>query len=311
MLASFLPLLVTVTITVTAESNISETLAHGEHTPVLTDQKCHIEQVELIAEVCTPTITKDCKQVKVKALAIESREQCVKVVKTVCNEVDEVVDNTVCYTVYETETQEVETTSVKVEYEVKCEDEARQVCPQQQYGGYGHKGQQGYCKHSNTKVCYNTPKASPSPQTVSVDLPVPKEKCEEREVKIPRVECEDVTEERCFNLPFTTQETESFEQCTTELGPPKCQETTVKLPKQVCVGPFFHPEPSYHTPTPTSYHSPSPPIYHAPAPPAYLSPTPSSYHAPTPATYHAPTPATYHAPDPPIFHENQPLYYSG
>jgi len=270
--------------------------------PVLTDQKCHIEHVELTAEVCTPTIARDCRQVKVKTLAIESRQDCVQIARTVCNEVTEEVDNTVCYTEYETETRPAEATTVEVQYEVKCENQPTQVCPQQ---GYGYSAG-GYCKGENTKVCYNVPKTSPAKTTVSVELPVPREKCDDRKVSLPRVKCEEVTEEKCYSLPYTTEETEELEQCTTELGPPKCEHTPVKLPKQVCVGPApykapapyhapVHVTPTYHAPTQAVFVSPAPPAYHAPAPPAYHAPvhvTPA-YHAPVSPAYHAPAPAPY------------------
>merc|ERR1711874_746957 len=106
---------------------------HDPHTSALTDQKCHIEEVELYAEVCTPTIERDCQKVKVKTQAISAREDCVKVVRTVCTESEELVDNEVCYYVYN-EKEESEATTVKVEYETKCEEGAQKVCPEKQYG---------------------------------------------------------------------------------------------------------------------------------------------------------------------------------
>ena len=62
---------------------------------------------------------------------------------------EELVDNEVCYYVYNKETQETEATTVEVEYETKCEEETQKVCPEQQYGGYGH---QGYCKTVKNQV---------------------------------------------------------------------------------------------------------------------------------------------------------------
>ena len=50
------------------------------------------------------------------------------------------MDNEVCYYVYNKEKQEAEATTVKVEYETKCEEKTQKVCPEQQYG------HQGYCK---------------------------------------------------------------------------------------------------------------------------------------------------------------------
>merc|ERR1719431_2456939 len=98
------------------------------HSRILTNQKCHIEEVELYAEVCTPTIERDCEEVKVKTQAIHAKEDCVKVVRTVCTESEELVDIEVCYYVYNKEKQESEATTVKVEYETKCEEETQKVC---------------------------------------------------------------------------------------------------------------------------------------------------------------------------------------
>ena len=40
-------------------------------------------------QVCTPTIERDCKKVKVKTQAINAKEDCVKIVRTVCIEVND------------------------------------------------------------------------------------------------------------------------------------------------------------------------------------------------------------------------------
>ena len=56
------------------------------------------------------------------------------------------MDNEVCYYVYNKEKQESEATTVKVEYETKCEEETQKVCPEKQYG------HQGYCKTVKNQV---------------------------------------------------------------------------------------------------------------------------------------------------------------
>merc|ERR1711913_31585 len=229
----------------------------------LTDQKCHIEEVELYAEVCTPTIERDCQKVKVRAQAISAGEDCVKVVRTVCTESEELVDNEVCYYVYNKEKEESEAITVKVGYETKCEEEAQKVCPEKQYG------YQGYCKTVKNQVCYNVPVVSPDKTSVTVGYPVPEKKCENKPVKLPKVKCDEVEEEKCFQLPFTSEETETLEKCTTELGHPKCEQTPIKLPRQVCVHQKKYAPPAYHAPAP-AYHAPAPlplaPIQFAHAP---------------------------------------------
>ena len=196
------------------------------------------------------------------------------------------MDNEVCYYVYNKEKQEAEATTVKVEYETKCEEETQKVCPEQQYG------HQGYCKtvknqvgqscltnkhiEYNPQVCYNVPVVSPDKTGVTVGYPVPEKKCENKPVKLPKVKCDEVSvsfnllafsyritllyqEEKCFQLPFTSEETETLEKCTTELGHPKCEQTPIKLPRQVCVQKqkAYKAAPAYHVHTP-AYHVPAP-----------------------------------------------------
>ena len=154
---------------------------------VKADQKCHVEEVELQAEVCLPTIEKDCSKVKVKSRNLETKESCVTVVRTVCEEEEEMVDNEVCYYVYNKETQDTEAGTVSVDYEKKCEEETQQSCQPQQ--GYGYNS---YCKDHKMEVCYNVPKTSPSKTSVSVSFPVAEKKCENKQVKIPKVTCKEV-----------------------------------------------------------------------------------------------------------------------
>jgi len=200
------------------------------HSRILTNQKCHIEEVELYAEVCTPTIERDCEDVRVKTQVIKTREDCVDVIRTVCTETEEIVDNEVCYYVYNMVKQEAKATTVEVQFDKNCEDETQKVCAKQKYGGYG-----GHCKQVNNEICYNVPSVNPSETTVTVGVPVPERKCENKQVKLPKVICQEVSEKKCFQLPYTAEETTSLARCSTRLGHPKCEQTPILLPKQICV----------------------------------------------------------------------------
>merc|ERR1712200_265306 len=95
-------------------------------------------------------------------------------------------------------------------------------------GGYGQGyGQtQGYCKHANTKVCHNKPSLDSVKKRVNVAYPVPKEVCVNEPVTIPHVECE------------------------AELDEPKCKETVLTLPTQICEEVLEYEAPAYGTPAP-------------------------------------------------------------
>ena len=141
----------------------------------------------LNTKVCTPTIEKDCHKVKVKSRSLETRESCVDVVRTVCEESEEVVDNEVCYYVYNKGSKNIRASTVEVNYEVKCEEETVNTCPPQ--SGYGYNS---YCKNKKMDVCYNVPKVTPAQAPVTVSFPVAEKKCENKPVKIPKVTCSEI-----------------------------------------------------------------------------------------------------------------------
>ena len=53
--------------------------------------------------------------------------------------------------------------------------------------------------------------------------------------QLPRVECEESVEERCFKFIRLEPVTKTIEVCNTMLAEPKCNKVTVSLPAQKCV----------------------------------------------------------------------------
>ena len=45
---------------------------------------CKVDQLDLTAEVCLPTVRPACSMVKVKGAVLETREDCLQVARTVC-----------------------------------------------------------------------------------------------------------------------------------------------------------------------------------------------------------------------------------
>jgi len=245
-----------------------------EYTPkkpprVPSKAKCTIEEVEVKAKICTPTYRKDCSKVKLVTKELVNRDQCFKIARTVCNEEVEEKDNELCVYEYNMEDLEGEAKTVQVDYKNRCETTQQEYCPPQQ--GYGH----GYCKHLNTKVCYNEPSLSSETKRVTLGRPVASKSCQNNRVSVPKVVCEDVEVEKCIPLPYTEDVEVTLDKCRAELGEQECEETVLTLPKQVCEEIKEHYQPP-----------PAAPVHHAPGP---------SYHAPGPA-YHAPT--AYQPPHP-------------
>jgi len=246
-----------------------------------TKAKCRIEEVKVTAEICTPTVSKDCKTMRLKTKNLKNKRECLKIIKTVCTEREEEEDNEVCYFEYNTEQESTDASTVEVEYQIRCESTSQEYCPPKQgYGqGYGH----ATCKHQNTKVCYNEPSLEQVKQSVTVEYPVANEVCVNNQVTIPRVECEEVETETCIDLPYTQEETVELEKCGAELDKPKCKETILTLPTQICeeILEYEAPAPAYHSPAP-AYNAPAS-SYSAPAP-SYNAPVQSyapSYSAPS------------------------------
>ena len=69
-------------------------------------------------------------------------------------------------------------------------------------------------------------------------------------------------EQKCFQLPYSKEEKEELERCTTVLGPPKCEQTPVVLPKQICVQTEHLPSPL----PPLPHHLAVQPVQHASLP---------------------------------------------
>ena len=77
--------------------------------------------------------------------------------------------------------------SVTVDYEEQCEQETVRSCPPA--AAYGHSG---YCKGEAAEVCYNVPRVRPAQTSVTVTYPVAERKCENKPVKVPKMQCREV-----------------------------------------------------------------------------------------------------------------------
>merc|ERR1712026_502824 len=90
-----------------------------------------------------------------------------------------------------------------------------------------------------------------SPPSMSMSLlpPEPIKTCVNKPISLPRVSCEDLSEERTITVPEVEDATETVAKCQTQWAAPACQKVELTLPKQVCVelvyGYAHEPEPAY------------------------------------------------------------------
>jgi len=198
---------------------------------------CSVLDVVEAAEVCTPALKTECAPVDLARKNVIDVEQCYPVTRTVCTESIELIDNEVCSYSYQPKTVTTTAKTVEVSFVKECKTQMVTVCAPAATGyGYGHQGYgHNYCNEVAQETCYNVPVVTPVEPEVEVTYPEPIKTCVNKPISLPRISCEDLTEEKCITVPEVEDVTESVEKCVTALDAPACQAVELTLPKQVCV----------------------------------------------------------------------------
>ena len=194
---------------------------------------CSVLDVVETAEVCTPALETVCNPIELAIKIIVDVEQCYPVTRTVCTESIEEIANEVCTYSYQQKIEETTAKTVEVTFKKECDTQMVTVCqptPGYGYHSYGHN----YCKEVAQETCYNVPVVTPVEPVVEVAYPEPIKTCVNKPISLPRISCEDLTEEKCITVPEVEDSTETSEKCITQLAAPACQNVELTLPKQVC-----------------------------------------------------------------------------
>merc|ERR1712064_2338 len=129
------------------------------------------------------------------------------------------IDNEVCSYSYQPKNEETTGKTVEVTFEKQCETMMVTVCEPGHgygYGGYGHN----YCKEVAKETCYNVPVVTVVEPAVTVTYPEPIKTCVNKPISLPRISCEDLSEEKCITVPEVEVVSETFEKCVTGLTDP-------------------------------------------------------------------------------------------
>ena len=162
------------------------------------------------AEVCTPALETVCNPVELSRKSIKDVEQCYTVVRTVCTESTEEIDNEVCTYSYQPKTEATTAKTVEVSFNKECENMMVTVCqPNAGYGyhAYGHN----YCKEVAQETCYNVPVLTVVEPAVDDTYPEPIQTGVNKPISLPRISCEDLSEEKCITVPEIEIVSETFE----------------------------------------------------------------------------------------------------
>jgi len=232
---------------------------HGYEHP---KHNCSVLDVVEAAEVCTPALATECTDIELGRKSVKDVEQCYTVTRTVCTESIEEIDNEVCSYSYQPKDEETTAKTVEVTFEKQCETQMVTVCQPAQYG-YGHGYGHNYCKEVAQETCYNVPVVTVVEPVVTVTYPEPIKTCVNKPISLPRISCEDLSEEKCITVPEVEDVSETFSKCVTGLTAPACQAVELTLPKQVCVEivyGFAHDAPKHEEP---AYPAPAAPAHYA------------------------------------------------
>jgi len=224
---------------------------------------CSIQEEKASATVCVPSLgAPECSPVSLKGVEVVEKEKCLSITRTVCTEGEEEVTVDVCTITYSPSPVQAEATLVEVTFKKECSKQMVTVCqPQSGYHSHGYgdynKGSYQHCKEIAQETCYNKPATQPTQEQVTLMVPTPSQDCGPQQITIPTVQCEDITEERCVQLPSVSSTQVEAEQCTVPLGQPQCNQMDLTLPLQVCrellYGDAHKPEPYKPAPPAAGY----------------------------------------------------------
>ena len=200
---------------------------------------CSVIDVVEKTEVCTPAVETKCSGEELEIKRVLDTEQCYIVTRTVCSVSTESIDNQVCTYSYKPRTETTTAKTAEVAFEKQCSKQMVTVCQPAQYG-YGHAyGEHGYgenlCKEVAQETCYNVPIVTTVEPPVDVTFPEPVKACVNKPIALPRISCEDLSEEKCITVPKVEDDVEVVDKCVTVLTDPDCQAVELTLPKQSCV----------------------------------------------------------------------------
>merc|ERR1712223_2241533 len=210
-------------------------------------------------ETCTPAFETVCADVELPIKKIVDSELCYTVTATVCSESIQVEENEICTYSYQQKKEGTNAKTVEVTFNKECNVQMVTVCqptPGYGYHSYGHN----YCKEVAQETCYNVPVVTPVEPAVEVAYPEQIKTGVNKPISLPRISCEDLTEEKCITVPEVEDSTVTSEKCITQLAAPACQAVELTLPKQVCkeinygyAEDTHEVEPDTYAPTPAPY----------------------------------------------------------
>jgi len=166
------------------------------------------------------------------ASSITDREECLAVTHTVCQVVNEEIDNDICVVRYVNKKEHTTAKNYKLVFEKNCTVIKEQICQSSPTDGYDKHGDK-FCKEVDKETCYNIPMVKYMMEPVTVSYPLAVTECFKRTLTLPSITCEDITKDHCVRLPLNKKDKTMLEYCGVSLGLPSCQLVEAVLPQEV------------------------------------------------------------------------------
>jgi len=208
---------------------------HAPHYGYGPKYHCRDTNTSVYAEVCVPAFAERVTPVTLDVLNVVDNDYCYNQIRTVCEETETVVQREICTYTYSSVKSVQPATTTQVTYEEKSETMKVTTCSPSGYGDHYGAGEHQYCRAEYQTQAYRVPLVTvPREVTVSVAVPKPVKSCVTKDIVLTEVVCNDIVEEKCFNVAKFEDGTNTVDQIKTVLGEPNCNPVTLTLPTQAC-----------------------------------------------------------------------------
>merc|ERR1739846_207967 len=196
---------------------------------------CRDTNTSVYAEVCVPAFTNVEKEVVLDVKVVEDNDYCYEQITTVCSLTTKTSSHELCTYSYQDKTDTLAARITQVGYVDKSETMKVTSCKPSGYGDHYGAGEHQYCREEYQTQAYKVPLVN-APLDITVDLtnPEPIKTCVIKDIVLTEVVCEDIVEQKCFNVAELVDAVNVVDQVEIILGEPNCNAVTLTLPTKAC-----------------------------------------------------------------------------
>jgi len=196
---------------------------------------CRDTNTSIYAQVCVPAFTSKTTPVTLDVKKVVDNDYCYEQIRTVCEETTRIQPREICTYNYVSKKEVLGARTTKVTYETKTETMKVTTCKPSGYGDHYGSGEHQFCHEEYQTQSFQVPLVTePLDVEVTMASPDPVQTCVTKEITITEVVCQDIKEQKCFNVAKFEDATNTVDQIETILGAPNCNDVTLTLPTQAC-----------------------------------------------------------------------------